>query len=250
LTFILARIPYLKVRVLANARRFCRVLVDALFPRTCVICQQFVPSNSAYNGICDGCAADVCWVDSRTGSSVFERHRREAAERGQSVFFNGGITCWEHSGIARKLILAMKYRGGDFLIGDIVAMIGQNADHLLDFVANSLLVPVPMHYLKRVCRDYSQTELLADALSERTGARVLKKLLVCKNHSAQAGLTTDERLLNVKNVFRCEESSVDRSARIVIVDDVITTGATLFACCAAMHRQGFRDINILTLSHG
>jgi ComF family protein len=129
-------------------------------------------------------------------------------------------------------------------------MIGQNAGHLLDFVANSLLVPVPIHYFKRLYRDYSQTELLADALSKRTGARVSKRLLACKKHRAQAGLTTGERLLNVKNIFRCEKSNIDRSTRIVIVDDVITTGATLFACCAAMHRQGFRDINILTLSHG
>jgi ComF family protein len=192
----------------------------------------------------------VVWSDPQATDRLFERYRREAVERGQKAFFNRGITCWEHSGIARKLILAMKYKGGNCLIGDIVSMIKRNNRHVLNFVENSLLVPVPMHYFKRVSRDYSQTELIADSLSKCTNARVAKDLLSCKNHAAQANLTTDERLLNVSNTFRCKETNVDRFTRIIIVDDVITTGATMLACCAAMHRRGFRDINILTLSHG
>ncbi|MDR2436197.1 MAG: hypothetical protein LBD33_02720 [Puniceicoccales bacterium] len=209
-----------------------------------------MPVNSTYGAVCDACSAGVHWVDFRDSGALFERYKREAAERSQRAFFNSGVTCWEHNGVARKLILALKYKGASFLIKDIAAMIGKNAGHLLDFVANSLLVPVPMHYFKRVCRDYSQTELIADALAKCTNARVAKKLLTCKKHAAQAGLATAERLLNVKSVFDCNGSGVDKAARVVIVDDVITTGATLLACCAAMHRRGFRDINILTLSHG
>jgi predicted amidophosphoribosyltransferase len=246
----MARIPSPSVKVLANAAWFCRVLIDALFPRVCTICQRPMPVNSFYNAICDACSKDICWVDSRTVDALFERYKREAMERGERVFFNNGVTCWEHSGVARMLILALKYKCASFLIKDIVAMIKKNAGHLLNFVANSLLIPVPMHYFKRICRDYSQTELLADALSKCTNARVAKKLLTCKSHTAQANLTTAERLLNVWNVFNCNESGLSKATRIVIVDDVITTGATLFACCAAMHRCGFRDINILTLSYG
>jgi predicted amidophosphoribosyltransferase len=209
-----------------------------------------MPVNSTYGAICDVCSIGVHWVDSQASSALFERYKREAAGRGQKAFFNGGVTCWEHNGIARKLILALKYKGASFLVKDIVAMVGKNAGHLLDFVADSLLVPVPMHYFKRVYRDYSQTELLADALAKCTSARVARGLLACRNHTAQAGLATAERLLNVKNVFSCNGSGVDKTARIVIVDDVITTGATLLACCAVMHGRGFRDINILTLSYG
>jgi ComF family protein len=192
----------------------------------------------------------MSWISLQGIRDLFERYRREAADRGQRVFFNGGMTCWEHSGVARKLILTLKYGGGSFLIGDIISAIKKNGRHALDFVKNSLLVPVPTHYFKRVQRDYSQTELIADSLAKCSGVCVAKKLLRCKNHAAQAGLSPNERLRNVKNIFRCSESKIDRTSRIVIVDDVITTGATLLSCCEAMHRRGFRDINVLTLSHG
>jgi ComF family protein len=237
------------VKVLAKGKRFWRILLDVLFPRTCVICQKPLGTDSSYDHVCDRCSSSIVWTDAQESENLFSRYKREAAERGQKTFFNRGMTCWEHSGTARQLILAMKYKGGNFLIRDIIAMIKQSGHHVLNFVKDSLLVPVPTHYFKRVQRDYSQTELIADSLSHYAGVPVAKRLLACKNHGAQTNLTTEERLLNVKNIFRCNANDIDKFTRIVIVDDVITTGATLFACCAAMHRRGFRDVNILTLSH-
>jgi ComF family protein len=192
----------------------------------------------------------VKWIGESENTKLFERYKREAAIRGIKVFFSGGMACWEYQTTARKLILALKYGGGSFLTGDIAKILRNGDGRSMDFAKDSLLVPVPMHYFKRLRRDYNQAELIADAFAKCANSRVERDLLVCKNHTPQVACSVQERLSNVRNVFKCRKSTIDRNARIVIVDDVITTGATVFACCAALHRQGFRNVNVLTLVHG
>jgi len=59
----------------------------------------------------DRCSAGVIWIDPQAADGLFERYPHEAVWRRQKAFFNRGITWWDHSGLARKLILSMKYKG-------------------------------------------------------------------------------------------------------------------------------------------
>jgi ComF family protein len=205
--------------------------------------------DSSHRHVCDACVRGINLIDSRESDAIFERYRREAGEHGIEPFFNGALTCWHYGGVGRQLILAMKYGRCDFLFDDLAAIIKKNSCHAVQFIENSVLVPVPLHYIRHVYRDYSQTELLASSLAKHTNARVARGILRCKNHVTQTSLHPEDRWLNVSNTFSCSACRVNRNARIVIIDDVITTGATMLACCAAMHLCGFRDINVLTISN-
>jgi ComF family protein len=104
-----------------------------------------------------------------------------------------------------------------------------------------VLVPVPLHAAKRRERGYNQSDLLADGVAGLTGLTVLRSALRrVKNTSAQAGLDGEERLLNMRLAFRADGGVV--AGHVVLIDDVLTTGATLGECAGALRSQGISEV--------
>jgi ComF family protein len=99
--------------------------------------------------------------------------------------------------------------------------------------AAPVLVPVPLHAAKRRERGYNQSELLADGVGRLTGLEVAKGALRrVRNTSSQAGLDRARRLLNMRLAFRAADSVAGR--HVILIDDVLTTGATLGECASAL----------------
>ena len=110
------------------------------------------------------------------------------------------------------------------------------------------LVPVPLHPARERERGYNQSELLARGLSRQIGVPVLGRALRRTRQTAvQMQLNAHERKQNVAGAFDCVEPRV-RAARIVIIDDVCTTGATLDACAVALLKAGAASVMGLTLA--
>ena len=120
----------------------------------------------------------------------------------------------------------------------------ERSNHPID-----ILVPVPIHARKKFDRGYNQSELLANGISATTGipisTKVLKKI---KNTKTQTQLNIKERLLNTKGSFRVSEDIMKYKA-IAIVDDVVTTGATINAICGVlMEKNTNLQITIFSLA--
>jgi len=113
------------------------------------------------------------------------------------------------------------------------------------------LVPVPLHYLRLVRRQFNQSALLARALAPHVAGRYEPRLLRrIRRTPPQKGLTGQERWQNVKDAFRVAEGAQDRlkGKSVLLIDDVYTTGATVRACCAALRRAGADQIHVLVLA--
>lgn len=108
--------------------------------------------------------------------------------------------------------------------------------------------PMPMHWMKRWDRGLSQAELLAKPVARRCGVGLSHSLVRRKRGKSQAGLDYSERLANLKSAFRFAPPQPMAGKRVLLIDDVYTTGATLRAAAAALKVAGARRVSVLTLA--
>jgi ComF family protein len=151
--------------------------------------------------------------------------------------------------ISRDMVLALKRQGRRDGLAQLGAwMSGAGTDLLAEA---DLIVPVPLHYLRLVRRGFNQSVWLAAALRRTSGVRVsVDALKRVRATPIQGGLTADGRRRNVQGAFRVRNSrrKLVAGKRILLVDDVFTTGATAEACARELRRAGAVCVDVLTLT--
>lgn len=110
------------------------------------------------------------------------------------------------------------------------------------------IVPMPLYWRKRWRRGFNQATLLAREISRSTHIPVEHALRRTRDTAAQAGLTNAQRRKNVSGAFHAKERAALGNKRILLIDDVLTTGATAAACARALKLAGARDVTLLTLA--
>jgi ComF family protein len=114
--------------------------------------------------------------------------------------------------------------------------------------AFDVVVPVPLHWRRLWQRGFNQSELLARATARRCGIPMWNAVRRLRATEAQAGLTNALRRRNVAGVFRVKPRVRVEGLRVLLVDDVMTTGATAGACAAALKRAGAKSVALLALA--
>ncbi len=111
------------------------------------------------------------------------------------------------------------------------------------------IVPVPLHWWKRIRRGYNQSEEIARGVSAATDIPVMNSLLTARRHSSQTRYSRTSRWQNASAVYSATPHLTQPVSHVLIVDDVITTGATMLACCRALHQSHpYLRISVLSLS--
>ena len=112
-----------------------------------------------------------------------------------------------------------------------------------------LIVPVPLHPDRRSARGYNQSELISSILSEQLSSPVSFSVLIkTKNTAPQIGLSGKKRVNNLKNSFAVVDRLQLMGKSVMLVDDIITTGATLDACAVELLRAGAKKVSGFTLA--
>lgn len=149
-------------------------------------------------------------------------------------------------GALREALHHFKYRGRTALavpLGDLLAMYWMQ--HALPA---DVVVPVPLHAARLRERGYNQAALLARAMARRTGLALDEQTLVRQRATApQVELDARQRQENVRDAFRCSGRALV-GKRVLLIDDVCTTGATLEACAVALYEEGARSVQALTVA--
>ncbi len=160
-------------------------------------------------------------------------------------------SCRPYEGALKNCIGEFKYRGNRKLVrvfDDIIRHFLAGNGHKIH-AADSLLLPVPAHTLRRRSRGYNQAELIAGALAEQISAPVLSRsLLKIRDTLPQAGLSREERMENLKGAFRIVDKRSVTGRDMIVVDDVMTTGATIETCAEELLRAGARSVRAFTLA--
>ena len=218
--------------------------IELLFPPRCAVC------GSMESFLCPDCRASlstaeqprcaVCWQPNATERCERCAQNRPAFSGLRSPFvFNGG---------ARELVLALKYQHQTVLARPM-------AELLCRFLADNplpadVLVPVPLFPRRRRIRGYNQSTLLAQALGKQLALPVNEKTLFRARSTASQAKTrnVNERRTNVRDAFQCGDKQL-AGKRVLLIDDVSTTGATVDACARALREAGAASVWALTFAH-
>lgn len=225
--------------------------LDFLLPPRCVACGALTDRQV---GVCSQCWSDLAFVTrpfcDHCGKP-FEFHipgtSRCAACLRRPPSYDKAFSPLVYGDAARTIILQFKH--GDQL-GHGRFLAGLMAPHVESFGFDApYLMPVPLHPWRIMRRRFNQSALLAQALSKRVGAPA--DVLTLKRIRAtplQQGLNASQRRRNVRGAFAVDPKRAQRirGRKVILVDDVLTTGATVEACAKVLRRAGASQIGVLT----
>lgn len=229
-------------------------LLALLFPADCAICGTPLDTVHAIP-LCAACltppepfAAEYCCARCRTPFL----NSRPLDEQGLCSLCRLGLTEFEwswsyalHDGRMRQLIHLFKYARMRPLARELGAWLVYAYPRLEHFDA---LVPMPLHWWKRMQRGFNQSDLLARELSRRVGVPILNAARRRRRTAAQASLTHAQRRDNVRGAFDVPMPEQVRGLSLLIVDDVMTTGSTVNACAKALKQAGAARVCVLTVA--
>ncbi len=227
---------------MANLITWWRDFVDLVFPRCCEACSRGLVGNEAT--ICTRCRIALPRIEK---NSLYAELIRYQFVHIPAVSSTQSFLLFTKRGKVQKLLHAMKYKGNQEVGLVLGRMFGQElvAENRLPEAA--LIISVPLHQRKLKQRGYNQSDLLAEGLSQATGIPWSGSVLTRKKYTeTQTGKSKKERHDNVQGVFEAQRQ--DGYESVIILDDVLTTGATLCACIEALKDAGYKQFHVLTIA--
>jgi len=215
-------------------------LADLFYPERCVGCER-----RSSDVLCCGCfdalpevGEPVC---GRCGlPTAFATFVCEGCKN-VDFGFEGARAPLRYEGVGKEIVHAIKYRGYKKVVGRLAVPLMVRALGARRFDA---VVPVPLHRSRLRKRGFNQAELLARGVAERINAGVSDTLEVVRSTRDQVELSAAQRRANVAGAYR---AGGPLRGRVLLIDDVFTTGATMSACAATLTRAGAREVHALSL---
>ena len=180
----------------------------------------------------------------------FERITNVHIQKYKNKTYAEHIYMFKYTDIRRE-ILEYKFDDKSYYYKTISQVFFKNKKICEILKTYDIIIPVPIHNKRRKERGYNQSELIARAISKALGIPIVKNVLVkIKNTVPQSSLNKVQRAENAKGVYSAKNHTKLRNKKILLIDDIYTTGSTLNECANALIQKGIKreQIGVLTLA--
>ncbi len=234
---------------------FQSTLFQFFLPLQCPCCEEFLEEGQ--QGFCPNCLSEIHWIeppfcsicgipfisggvkDHPCGACVI--HRK---------YFTMARALGAYEGSLQEAIHRWKYEGRTHLTPFFAEWMAEGLSRHWEPDSFDLLIPIPLHPQRLRERGFNQALLLVKELSRRTGIPYRKKILQKKKPTIpQVNLSGPEREKGLRGVFHVIGKEELLGRRVLLVDDVYTTGATVNECSKVLLRGGAEGVDVLTLAH-
>ena len=225
--------------------------VSLLYPPTCTICREHVRAGEY---LCNACEAKIVRIvppfcdrcsEPFEGSIDTAFTCANCAHR--TIHFDTAVATYRGRGIVRDVIHEFKYNR-QIHLRHLVARWLRAAldDERLRDQEFDVIVPVPLHAARQRERGFNQASLLAELLSAETSISCIRLLKRVRYTTTQTALDRSERMENLHNAFRLRKNTDVRGLRVLLIDDVLTTGSTLSECARVLRHAGAKSVHAAT----
>ena len=234
---------------------------DLLFPPNCVLCA--IPLRSEDRQmigvhLCNRCVSDLTTPNSRPCMRCARPLPKGAPShsngcpncRGKRFRFDRAHAIGVYGGMLRDTVLQMKSGAGESLTLSMGHLLGEQlAQNLTELPSH--IVAVPTHWTRRLRRNVNCAEILLESAATRIGLRSSPRLVRCRRKtSKQALLLPQERLANVRGAYRVSAGYAMNGAKVLLIDDVMTTGATANEIAKILRRAGAASVEVAVVARG
>ena len=215
-------------------------LLDFIFPPYCLFCQGYLESYERL--VCL-----QCWRSIQKLDTSYIEYNLESGIGDKEWFLDASLAVWEYDEKVQQIIHLFKYNRmtslgkmlGLVMAGTLLTEFGIEND--------SMLIPVPLHRVRQRERGYNQSEILARTISKLLSITVsTNHIRRIKNTKPQVKLNAMERVQNVASAFALKNRGEVANKKVILVDDVFTTGTTLNECAKILKGAGVKYVLALT----
>jgi competence protein ComFC len=227
-------------------------LRSLFFPAHCAGCGVAVPEG---NPLCEACGkslrrireprCETCSLPFDGAAAVFVCPNC----RDQAFHFSCAVSAYRSTGVVRELIHRLKYGRELWLAGILAGWLAEGMDDPRfkdrDF---DLLMPVPLHPLRKRDREFNQAEIFSKSLAKSYRIAHCDALERTRRTGTQTALDRRQRMQNLRDAFRLRKNTDVTDKTVLLVDDIFTTGSTLDACSRVLLQAGAKSVRALTVA--
>lgn len=155
----------------------------------------------------------------------------------------------KYENTTRKLLLKFKFSESAYLANTFIEIMNKNKKFLQEIKKYDYIIPVPMHNINKAIRGYNQTEVIAKQMQKKFKIEYKNNILIKnKQNKRQSNLTEKERIENVKNIYKLQNENILEDKKILLLDDIYTTGSTIKACIKELQKSKAKQIDALVIA--
>lgn len=218
-------------------------LLDIIFPRRCCVCGEILSAQEQH--ICLNCLYALPRVEPHIAEEIEKIFWGKIdIERATSFIY------YQKGSPYNSIIHALKYKGQPWIGMRFASMAAAELNEKGFFDGIDAIIPVPLSGKKKSKRGYNQCDYIAEGISHATGIPVLKGIVERSiSNKTQTDKNRDERWENVKGIFALRKPEQLEGKHILLVDDILTTGATLASCASTIQAGCNCKTSIFTLGY-